>query len=134
MGAAFLMGHPQSLFAQSHSLLISLRNPPALLSVPYPIPSQLVAPPNSHFPPPPLDGDGPEQDECEIWDLGDAQGWMRYGDTAPVPLSVKVSRLQGTPALYTMVMDDGRVWGMHTVVKGEVSAFISGDWNLVDED
>jgi hypothetical protein len=121
LGAAFIMGHPRSLFAQSHSLLITLKSPPSILTVPYPIPSQLIAPPNSHFPPPPLDGDGPEQDECEIWDLVKAKDWMQYQGAPPVPLSIKVSRTPGTPVLYTMIMDDGRVWGMHTVTRKAVS-------------
>lgn len=122
LGAAFIMGHPQSLFAQSHSLLITLKSPPSILTVPYPIPSQLIAPPNSHFPPPPLDGDGPEQDECEIWDLVKAKEWMQCQGAPPVPLSIKLSRTPGTPVLYTMVMDDGRVWGMHTVTRKAVGS------------
>jgi hypothetical protein len=123
LGAAFIMGDPQSLHAQTHSLLITLRNPPSVLTVPYPIPSQLLAPPNSHFPPPPLDGDGPEQDDCEIWDLTKAKDWMHWDEIPPIPLSFKVSRTQGLPALYTMVMEDGKVWGMHTITKSEVSNF-----------
>lgn len=122
LGAAFIMGHPQSLFAQSHSLLITLKSPPSILTVPYPIPSQLIAPPNSHFPPPPLDGDGPAQEECEIWDLAKAKEWMQCQGAPPVPLSIKLSRTPGTPVLYTMVMDDGRVWGMHTVTRKAVGS------------
>lgn len=117
------MGTCESLSPISHALLIALRNPPAILTVPYPLPEHLLALPDSHFPPPPLDGDGPEQTGCELWDLNKGKEWIHLGkDTEPpVPKHIGVSKSTGTPALYTMTTDDGRVWGMHTPVRAEVS-------------
>lgn len=78
LGAAFVMGGCESLHAQPHALLLTLRHPPSILTVPYPIPVQLLTPPGSHFPPPPMDGDGEEQVECEVWDLTLGKKWMVY--------------------------------------------------------
>lgn len=78
LGAAFVMGGCTSISGQSHSISITLRHPPSILTVPYPIPTQLLSPPNSSFPPAPLDGDGPEQSECEHWDLERGRDWLQY--------------------------------------------------------
>jgi len=72
------MGGCTSLHAQPHNLLITLRHPPSILSVPYPIPGHLLSPAGSHFPPPPLDGDGEDQVECDIWDMLKAKDWMDF--------------------------------------------------------
>lgn len=78
LGSAFVMGGCTSLHAQAHNLLVTLRHPPSVLTVPYPIPPQLLAQPGSHFPPPPLDGDGEDQVECDVWDLLRAKDWMGF--------------------------------------------------------
>lgn len=78
-GIAFVMGGCTSILAQPHSLLLTLRHPPSILAVPYPLPPQLLSPPGSHFPPIPLDGDGEDQVECDIWDLTKGQHWLSYG-------------------------------------------------------
>lgn len=72
------MGGCTSLISQPHHLLVTLRHPPSLLNVPYPIPDHLLAKPGSHFPPPPLDGDGEDQVECEVWDMTKAKEWMSF--------------------------------------------------------
>jgi hypothetical protein len=76
------MGGCTSLHAQPHNLLITLRHPPSILSVPYPIPGHLLSAPGSHFPPPPLDGDGEDQVECDIWDMLKAKDWMDFRGTS----------------------------------------------------
>lgn len=78
LGSAFIMGGCTSLHAQPHNLLITLRHPPSILTVPYPIPAHLLSAPGSHFPPPPLDGDGEDQVECDIWDMLKAKDWMGF--------------------------------------------------------
>lgn len=75
-GTAFAMGGCRSVLPQQHHLLLTLQHPPALLTVPYPIPAQLITPPGSHFPPLPLDGESEEQVECDLWDLSKAKDWM----------------------------------------------------------
>ena len=81
------MGGCTSLHAQPHNLLITLRHPPSILSVPYPLPSHLLTPPGSHFPPPPLDGDGEDQVECDIWDMLKAKEWMEFRGKSPRRIS-----------------------------------------------
>lgn len=129
LGVAFIMGGCESMSAQAHSLSFTLRHPPAILTVPCPIPLQLLAPPGSHFPPPPMDGDGEDQVECEVLDMNELKGWMRsHGESAegqiPVPRYFGVHRAQGTPAVHVMIMEDGRVWGMYLARsrRGTVSA------------
>ena len=78
LGSAFIMGGCTSLHVQPHNLLITLRHPPSILSVPYPIPGHLLSAPGSHYPPPPLDGDGEDQVECDIWDMLKAKDWMDF--------------------------------------------------------
>lgn len=80
LGSAFIMGGCESFYPppSTHHLALTLRHPPSLLLVPYPIPAQLLSPPGSHFPPVPLDGDGEEQVECEVWDLTRGKEWLRY--------------------------------------------------------
>jgi hypothetical protein len=78
LGVAFVMGGCESVLLQAHALLITLRHPPSVLTAPYPLPQQLISPPGSHFPPTPLDGEGEEQVECEVWDLTKAREWMDW--------------------------------------------------------
>lgn len=78
LGSAFIMGGCTSLHAQPHNLLITLRHPPSILTVPYPVPAHLLSAPGSHFPPPPLDGDGEDQVECDIWDMLKAKDWIGF--------------------------------------------------------
>jgi hypothetical protein len=78
LGSAFIMGGCTSLHAQPHNLLITLRHPPSVLTVPYPGPQHLLTAPGSHFPPPPLDGDGEDQVECDIWDMLKGRDWMGF--------------------------------------------------------
>lgn len=75
-GVAFVMGQCQSILAQPHNLLLTLQHPPAILSVPYPLPPQLLTKPGSHFPPLPLDGETEEQIECDLWDLTRGREWL----------------------------------------------------------
>jgi hypothetical protein len=125
LGVAFVMGGCSSILSLTHTLILTLRHPPSLLTVPYPLPPQLLCPPGSHFPPTPLDGDGEEQAECEIWDLTKAKDWMSWdGESGsgfeltkaqpPVPISVSLTRTPGTPALYTLLTEDGRAYAMYT--------------------
>lgn len=147
LGVGFIMGGCESMSAQSHSFSFTLRHPPAVLTVPWPIPLQLLAPPGSHFPPPPMDGGGEDQVECEVLDMSEL-GWMMPLDagsgsgsggnrgeqdggvngqagterqsmerqkawTPSVPKSFGLHRTAGTPAVHTLVMEDGRVWAMY---------------------
>ena len=76
LGVAFVMGKCTHVYLQSRNLLLSLQHPPGILSVPWPIPSALLSPPGSHFPPAPLDGDGEDQAECEMWELAEGKIWI----------------------------------------------------------
>lgn len=135
LGSAFIMGTCQTLCAQSHSLLIGIRNPPALLTVPWPVPGHLLAPSDTHFPPPPLDGDGPEQADCEIWDLTQGRDWAGWAGDPPAPRYIGVSKTPGMAAMYTMLTDDGRVWGMHAATRIEVSSYpLKGSEHLLSSE
>ena len=70
------MGKCPHIYPQSHNLLLSLQHPPGILSVPWPLPSALLSPPGSHFPPAPLDGDGEDQADCEMWELAEGREWV----------------------------------------------------------
>ncbi|WVF67677.1 hypothetical protein IAT40_002436 [Kwoniella sp. CBS 6097] len=113
LGTAFIMGGCESLVAQPHNLLILLRHPPSILSVPYPVPSQLLSPPGSHFPPPPLDGDSETQTDCETWDLTQAREWMIGGNDPPVPGELTANRTPGLPVVHTLINQDGRLYAMY---------------------
>ncbi|OCF41006.1 hypothetical protein I317_05206 [Kwoniella heveanensis CBS 569] len=113
LGTAFIMGGCESLVTQPHNLLILLRHPPSLLSIPYPVPSQLLSPPGSHFPPPPLDGDSESQVDCEAWDLTQARDWMVGGNDPPVPTGLTANRTPGLPVVYTLINQDGRLYAMY---------------------
>lgn len=85
----------------------------------------MVAAPGSHFPPTPLDSEG----GGEVWELEKGKAWMGEGETSS-PMRLGTSRTPGLPTLYTMLTEDGRVWGMFTTlqinqVMGEVSASLS---------
>ncbi|OCF75666.1 hypothetical protein I204_02958 [Kwoniella mangroviensis CBS 8886] len=117
LGTAFIMGRCESLILQPHNLLLVLQHPPSILSVPYPIPSQLLSPPGSHFPPPPLDGDSEAQIDCNIWDLQNAKDWMipsgPSGMGIPLPQEITTFRTPGLPAVYTLLNQDGRLYVMY---------------------
>ncbi|WVQ95249.1 hypothetical protein IAU59_002344 [Kwoniella sp. CBS 9459] len=113
LGTAFIMGGCESLVTQPHNLLILLRHPPSILSVPYPVPSQLLSPPGSHFPPPPLDGDSETHVDCETWDLTQARDWMVGGNDPPVPGELTANRTPGLPVVYTLINQDGRLYVMY---------------------
>ncbi|WWC93237.1 hypothetical protein V866_000070 [Kwoniella sp. B9012] len=117
LGTAFIMGRCESLVLQPHNLLLVLQHPPSILSVPYPIPSQLLSPPGSHFPPPPLDGDSEAQVDCNIWDLQNAKDWMipsgPSGMGIPLPQEITTFRTPGLPTLYTLLNQDGRLYVMY---------------------
>lgn len=123
LGVAFAMGQCQSILAQPHNLLLTLQHPPAVLSVPYPLPAQLVTPPGSHFPPLPLDGETEEQVECEMWDLTRGREWMQQeGERhacrltegrVPVPQEITATLVSGLPVAYSLLMDDGRAFVMY---------------------
>ena len=84
LGVAFVMGTCTTVLAQSHSLMVCLRNPPSILTVPYPLPPALLTRPGSHFPPPPLDGEGEEQVDVEVWDMTKAKDWMVQNGAFPI--------------------------------------------------
>lgn len=111
-GVAFAMGRVTAVLPQPHSLVLTLQHPPALLTVPYPIPAHLLTAPGSHFPPAPLDGDTEEQVECELWDLGRAE-WLLQGAQVPVPVSLGATRVPALPTAYSLLTDDGRAYVMY---------------------
>nr|XP_019045052.1 hypothetical protein I302_06968 [Kwoniella bestiolae CBS 10118]OCF23982.1 hypothetical protein I302_06968 [Kwoniella bestiolae CBS 10118] len=118
LGTAFIMGRCESLVIQPHNVLLLLQHPPSILSVPYPIPSQLLSPPGSHFPPPPLDGDSEAQVDCNIWDLQNAKDWIVPSGPGgrggiPLPQEITTHRTPGLPTLYTLLNDDGRLYVMY---------------------
>ncbi|WWC90379.1 uncharacterized protein L201_005312 [Kwoniella dendrophila CBS 6074] len=119
LGTAFIMGQCESLITQQHNLLLLLKHPPSILSVPYPIPSQLLSPVGSHFPPPPLDGvdsnsQGQSQTECSIWDLQNAKEWLSpYYADIPISKELCVFRIPGLPVMYTLLNRDGRLYIMY---------------------
>ncbi|WRT68724.1 uncharacterized protein IL334_005704 [Kwoniella shivajii] len=112
LGTAFIMGRCESLVTQPHNLLMILQHPPSILSVPWPVPSQLLSPPGSHFPPPPLDGDSETQVDCAVWDLSNAKDWMIGGgnDNLPLPKEITCFRTPGLPFVYTLLNQDGRLY------------------------
>ena len=75
-GVAFVMGGCTSILPHPHTLNLTLRHPPCILTVTYPVSSHLLAAPESHFPPRPLDGNGGDQVDSDIWDLSQGKGWM----------------------------------------------------------
>lgn len=107
------MGRCTSVLPQPHSIILTLQHPPALLTVPFPIPSQLLTPPGSHFPPLPLDGDTEEQVECELWDFTRGHEWLLQDTNVPVPLSMSSTRVPAMPVTYSLVVDDGRAYVMY---------------------
>lgn len=84
-GVAFVMGKCTSIVAQSHNLLLSLQYPPSIFIVPWPLPTQLITQPGSHFPPLPLDGESEAQVECEMWDLAKARDWLDQNGKLRIP-------------------------------------------------
>ncbi|WVQ79752.1 hypothetical protein IAT38_001852 [Cryptococcus sp. DSM 104549] len=112
LGTAFVMGGCESVLPQSHSVLMTLRHPPSILSVPYPVPSELLSPPRSHFPPPPLDSASEAQIECDIWDFTSAKSWL-VGDQPPIPTDMTYAKTPGLPAVYTMLAKDGRAYAVY---------------------
>lgn len=113
LGVAFVMGGCESVQVQTHTITCTLRHPPSILTAPYPLPASLLSPPGSHHPPPPLDGDGEEQAECETWDMEQAKAWMICEGAVPAPKSMSTAKTQGTPTGQILRMEDGRVWIMH---------------------
>jgi hypothetical protein len=73
LGTAFLMGGCTSVHPQAHSLIITLKHPPSILTVSFPVDQSLLSPAGSHFPPKPLDG---EVGEGDIWDMHTSKEWM----------------------------------------------------------
>ncbi|OXH27574.1 hypothetical protein J008_04717 [Cryptococcus neoformans] len=112
LGTAFVMGGCESVLPQAHNIMMTLRHPPSILSVPYPAPSQLLTPPNSHFPPPPLDSATESQIECETWDLGSSRSWI-VGKEPPVPTKMTAHKTPGLPMLHTMLTKDGRAYAVY---------------------
>ncbi|WVO14603.1 hypothetical protein L204_102239 [Cryptococcus depauperatus] len=108
IGVAFVMGGCEFILPQTSHLLITLRHPPSILEVPWPVPSHLVTPPGSHFPPPPLDGASEAQVECKSFDLSNAQ-WIR----GEIPSKLYSHRTPGLPALHIMVTSKGRVFAVY---------------------
>nr|XP_019011783.1 uncharacterized protein I206_03889 [Kwoniella pini CBS 10737]OCF50564.1 hypothetical protein I206_03889 [Kwoniella pini CBS 10737] len=109
LGTAFVMGRCQSLVTQPHNLLLVLQHPPSILTVPYPIPIQLLSPAGSHFPPPPLDGDSESQIDCSIYDLSSNTEWLKD----PLPTGITSFRIPGLPILYSLTNQDGRLYIMY---------------------
>ena len=71
------MGGCTAVLPQAHTLMLGLQRPPSILSLPWPIPKFCLAPPSSHYPPPPLDGGEMDKEEFETWELsGD---WIVQG-------------------------------------------------------
>lgn len=112
LGTAFVMGGCESVLPQTHNIIMTLRHPPSILSVPYPVPSQLLTPPNSHFPPPPLDAATESQVECETWDLGNSRSWI-IGKEPPVPIKMTAHKTPALPMLHIMLTKDGRVYAAY---------------------
>lgn len=112
LGTAFVMGGCESVLPQAHNIMMTLRHPPSILSVPYPAPSQLLTPPNSHFPPPPLDAATESQIECETWDLGSSRSWI-IGKEPPIPTKLTAHKTPGLPMLHTMLTKDGRAYAVY---------------------
>ena len=83
-GVAFVMGGCSSILPLPHTLILTLRHPPCVLTVTYPIPSHLLATPGSHFPPTPLDGNGGDQVDSDVWDLSKGRDWMVWNGKFPV--------------------------------------------------
>ncbi|XAO25876.1 hypothetical protein I312_104706 [Cryptococcus bacillisporus CA1280] len=112
LGTAFVMGGCGSVLPQTHNIIMALRHPPSILSVPYPVPSQLLTPPNSHFPPPPLDAATESQVECETWDLGNSRSWI-IGKEPPVPTKMTAHKTPALPMLHIMLTKDGRAYAVY---------------------
>ncbi|KIR54632.1 hypothetical protein I315_02510 [Cryptococcus gattii Ru294] len=112
LGTAFVMGGCEYVLPQTHNIIMALRHPPSILSVPYPVPSQLLTPPNSHFPPPPLDAATESQVECETWDLGNSRSWI-IGREPPVPTKMTAHKTPALPMLHIMLTKDGRAYAVY---------------------
>jgi hypothetical protein len=76
LGAAFIMGGVTAVLSQPHALLIGLKHPPSILTVPWPIPTEHLSPAGSHFPPAPLDGGETSAEGFHHWDLAEAREWI----------------------------------------------------------
>ena len=76
LGAAFVMGGITTILPQPHTLLIGLRHPASILTVPWPIPVEHLSPAGSHFPPAPLDAGETLVDGIEHWDMAEGAEWM----------------------------------------------------------
>lgn len=70
------MGGITTIIPQPHALMFGLRHVPALLTVPWPIPVERLAPPVSQFPPNPLDSGGVGKEEFQYWDMAEASDWI----------------------------------------------------------
>ncbi|KAK4690054.1 RAB6A-GEF complex partner protein 1, partial [Tremellales sp. Uapishka_1] len=106
-GVTFLMGGCESILAQPHNLLITLRHPPSILSVPYPIAPTFLTAAENHFPPIPLDGE-----DCDVWDLTRGKGWLSYANEPPVPQTLGYHKTPGLPGLFTLLTGNGCVYSM----------------------
>lgn len=76
LGAAFIMGSAATIVAQPHSLVMGLKHPPSITSVPWPIPTEHLSPAGSHFPPNPLDGGVKNEEGFESWDVSQGREWL----------------------------------------------------------
>ena len=75
LGAAFIMGNAAAIVAQPHALMMGLKHPPSITSVPWPIPTEHLSPAGSHFPPNPLDG-GSQNEDFNSWDVAQGKEWL----------------------------------------------------------
>ncbi|EIW68335.1 hypothetical protein M231_00343 [Tremella mesenterica] len=110
-GAAFAMGSCTSLLVQTHNLMLCLRHPPAILTVPYPLPQEMLSL-ESDVPPVPLDGG--EGKDVQIWEFEGSGEWMRMVENSlPIPRDLHVSKVQGMQTMWIMTTTEGRVYALH---------------------
>ncbi|ORX38232.1 RIC1-domain-containing protein [Kockovaella imperatae] len=113
VGTAFVMGKVTSVLPQPRHLHITLQHPGSILTVPWPIPSALLASPGTQFPPNPLDGDGEDQAECEIWDLTEGKDWIGESKDQLYATRLSLHRTPGLPGLYIMQLSNGQVCALY---------------------
>lgn len=70
------MGNAAAIIAQPHALMMGLKHPPSITSVPWPIPPEHLSPAGSHFPPNPLDGGAQNEEGFGNWDMSQGSEWL----------------------------------------------------------
>jgi len=70
------MGGITTVLPQAHTLLIGLKHPSSILTVPWPIPVEHLSPAGSHFPPAPLDAGETLVEGIEHWDMMEGREWL----------------------------------------------------------